>query len=100
LGADSVMFEDTRAITGPSFDDDTLYVRGLTFEQGQRELLRLSLRRNRGNRTAVVKELQIARSSVMKWITQWGLKDEGRDGLEPGEGEGEGDVEDDGAAED
>jgi DNA-binding NtrC family response regulator len=96
LGADSVMFEDTRAITGPSFDDDTLYVRGLTFEQGQRELLRLSLRRNRGNRTAVVKELQIARSSVMKWITQWGLKDEGRDGLEPGEG----DVEDDGADED
>ena len=40
----------------------------------------LSLRRNKGKRAAVVKELQIAKSTVMKRIGQWGLQDEGRPG--------------------
>jgi pSer/pThr/pTyr-binding forkhead associated (FHA) protein len=59
-------------------DDDTLYVRGLTLEEIEREAIRLSLRRNRGKRAAVVRELQIAKSTVMKRIGQWKLHDEGR----------------------
>ena len=55
-------------------------MRGLTLEDIEREAIRLSLRRNRGKRAAVVKELQIAKSTVMKRIGQWGLQDEGRDG--------------------
>ena len=59
-------------------DDDTLYLRGLTLEEIEREAIRLSLRRNRGKRSAVVKELRIAKSTVMKRIGQWGLHEEGR----------------------
>jgi DNA-binding NtrC family response regulator len=55
-----------------------MYVRGLSLEEIEREAIRLSLRRNRGKRAAVVKELQIAKSTVMKRIGQWGLQDEGR----------------------
>jgi DNA-binding NtrC family response regulator len=54
-------------------------VRGLTLEDLEREAIRLSLRRHRGKRAAVVKELQIAKSTVMKRIGQWGLQNEGRD---------------------
>jgi len=76
--AGAVTFEDTRAIPAGTGDDDTLYVRGLTLEEIEREAIRLSLRRNKGTRAAVVKELQIAKSTVMKRIGQWGLQDEGR----------------------
>jgi transcriptional regulator with PAS, ATPase and Fis domain len=74
----AVTFEDTRARSADGGDDDNLYVRGLTLEDIEREAIRLSLRRNRGKRAAVVKELRIAKSTVMKRIGQWGLQDEGR----------------------
>jgi DNA-binding NtrC family response regulator len=76
--AAAVTFEDTRATPADTGDDDTMYVRGLTLEDIEREAIRLSLRRNRGKRAAVVKELQIAKSTVMKRIGQWGLQNEGR----------------------
>ncbi len=76
--ARAVTFEDTRAAPTDGGDDDTLYVRGLTLEEIERESIRLSLRRNRGKRAAVVKELRIAKSTVMKRIGQWGLHEEGR----------------------
>jgi DNA-binding NtrC family response regulator len=74
----AVTFEDTRTTPADTGDDDTMYVRGLTLEEIEREAIRLSLRRNKGKRAAVVKELQIAKSTVMKRIGQWGLADEGR----------------------
>ncbi len=76
--AGAVTFEDTRSTPADTGDDDTMYVRGLTLEEIEREAIRLSLRRNRGKRAAVVKELRIAKSTVMKRIGQWGLQDEGR----------------------
>jgi DNA-binding NtrC family response regulator len=78
VAADAVVFEDTRAGAGEIGDDDTLYVRGLTMEEVEREAIRLSLRRNKGKRAAVVRELQLAKSTVMKRIGQWALKNEGR----------------------
>jgi DNA-binding NtrC family response regulator len=77
--ASAVTFEDARGAGEGAGDDDTLYMRGLTLEDLEREAIRLSLRRHRGKRTAVVKELGIAKSTVMKRIAQWGLQDEGRD---------------------
>jgi DNA-binding NtrC family response regulator len=74
----AVTFEDTRTTPADTGDDDTMYVRGLTLEDIEREAIRLSLRRNKGKRAAVVKELQIAKSTVMKRIGQWGLQNEGR----------------------
>jgi transcriptional regulator with PAS, ATPase and Fis domain len=74
----AVTFEDTRATPADTGDDDTMYVRGLSLEEIEREAIRLSLRRHRGKRAAVVKELQIAKSTVMKRIGQWGLQAEGR----------------------
>jgi DNA-binding NtrC family response regulator len=47
-------------------------------EEVEREAIRLSLRRHRGRRAAVVRELQIAKSTVMKRIGQWSLQNEGR----------------------
>jgi transcriptional regulator with PAS, ATPase and Fis domain len=85
--ASAVVFEDTRAAPGPAGDDDTLFLRGLTLEEIEREAIRLSLRRNRGKRAAVVKELQIAKSTVMKRIAQWKLQDEGRESGAPPEPE-------------
>jgi DNA-binding NtrC family response regulator/pSer/pThr/pTyr-binding forkhead associated (FHA) protein len=79
--ASAVTFEDARGVAAGGGDDDTLYVRGLSMEDLEREAIRLSLRRNRGKRAAVVKELGIAKSTVMKRIAQWRLQDEGR---EPG----------------
>ena len=78
IPASAVTFEDARGAGGAG-DDDSLYVRGLTLEDLEREAIRLSLRRHRGKRAAVVKELQIAKSTVMKRIGQWGLQNEGRD---------------------
>jgi transcriptional regulator with GAF, ATPase, and Fis domain len=83
--AAAVTFDDTRAAGEAAGDHDTLYVRGLTLEDVEREALRLSLRRHQGNRAAVVRELQIAKSTVMKRIAQWGLRQEGRPPGEPGE---------------
>jgi DNA-binding NtrC family response regulator len=80
VGAPAITFEDTRSAPRAGADDDTLYLRGLTLEEIEREAIRLSLRRHRGKRAAVVKELQIAKSTVMKRIAQWGLQDEGRPG--------------------
>jgi transcriptional regulator with GAF, ATPase, and Fis domain len=86
--ASAVAFEDTRAGgPGSAGDDTTLYLPGMTLEDIEREAIRMSLRRNGGKRSAVVKELQIAKSTVMKRIGQWGLQDEGRPGGEPGEDE-------------
>ncbi len=76
----AVTFEDTRGPSSGSGDDATLYLPGLTMEDVEREAIRLSLRRHRGQRSAVVKELQIAKSTVMKRIGQWGLQQEGRSG--------------------
>ena len=78
VGASAVVFEDTRAGSGDTGDDDTLYVRGLTMEEVEREVIRLSLRRHRGQRSAVVRELKIAKSTVLKRIGQWSLQQEGR----------------------
>ena len=85
--ASAVTFEDTRAGPGSAGDDTTLYLPGMTLEDIEREAIRMSLRRNGGKRSAVVKELQIAKSTVLKRIGQWGLQDEGRPGGEPGEDE-------------
>ena len=100
VGADTLAFEDTRAFPGDGGDDDTMFVRGLTLEEIEREAIRLSLRRNHGKRAAVVKELRIAKSTVMKRIAQWGLQDEGRAaGVDPADGVDEGsEGEDDGDA--
>jgi len=85
IPASAVTFEDTRTTPADTGDDDTMYVRGLTLEHIEREAIRLSLRRNKAKRAAVVKELQIAKSTVLKRIAQWGLQDEGR-GARPGGG--------------
>jgi DNA-binding NtrC family response regulator len=82
IPAAAVVFEDTRTGAGDTGDDDTLYVRGLTMEEIEREAIRLSLRRNHGKRAAVVKELQIAKSTVLKRIGQWSMHQEGRPGGE------------------
>ena len=89
--AEAVTFEDTRAFSGDMGDDDTLFVRGLTLEEIEREAIRLALRRHRGKRAAVVKELQIAKSTVLKRIGQWRLQDEGRGG-EAAEAEDDGEA--------
>jgi DNA-binding NtrC family response regulator len=89
--ATAVTFEDTRASAPDTGDDGTLYVRGLSMEEIEREAIRLSLRRNQGKRSAVVKELGIAKSTVLKRIAQWGMQDEGRSGgdsPEPADDEG------------
>jgi DNA-binding NtrC family response regulator len=80
LPASAVTFEDLRPASVPGGDDTTLYLPGLSMEDIEREAIRLSLRRHRGKRAAVVKELQIAKSTVMKRIGQWKLQDEGREG--------------------
>jgi DNA-binding NtrC family response regulator len=90
IPAQAVTFEDTRAVPADAGDDDTLFVRGLTLEDVEREVIRLSLRRNHGKRSAVVKELRIAKSTVMKRIAQWGLQAEGRSSGEPVEPDDEG----------
>ncbi len=90
--AEAVTFEDTRQSPGAGGDDDTLFVRGLSLEEIEREAIRLALRRHRGKRVAVVQELKIAKSTVMKRIAQWGLQREGRapgTGPEADDGEGE-----------
>jgi transcriptional regulator with PAS, ATPase and Fis domain len=87
IAASAVTFEDTRAAPAQAGDDSVLYLRGLSMEEIEREAIRLSLRRNAGRRSAVVKELQIAKSTVLKRITQWGLQDEGRTGAPAEEGD-------------
>jgi len=89
--AGAVTFEDTRTSPGDTGDDDTMFVRGLTLEEIEREAIRLSLRRNKGKRAAVVRELQIAKSTVMKRIGQWGLHNEGRLAGAPPEAEDDAD---------
>jgi len=74
--ASAVVPDDAGA--APAGDHDTLFVRGLTMEDLEREAIRLSLRRHHGKRAAVVKELGLAKSTVMKRIAQWGLQAEGR----------------------
>jgi len=78
LPGSTVTFEDARPVARDG-DDATLYLPGLSLEDIERESIRLSLRRHAGKRSAVVKELRIAKSTVMKRISQWGLQDEGRD---------------------
>ncbi len=86
----AVAFEDTRTAAGDTGDDDTLFVRGLTMEEIEREAIRLSLRRHAGRRAAVVRELRIAKSTVLKRIGQWGLHAEGRGEGAPREEDDEG----------
>ena len=83
VGPGAIALEDTRTAPTAGGDDDTLYLRGLTLEAIEREAIRLSLRRHKGKRAAVVKELDIAKSTVMKRIAQWGLQHEGRPGGAP-----------------
>jgi transcriptional regulator with PAS, ATPase and Fis domain len=91
LPASTVTFEDMRPAAATGGDDATLHLPGLTMEDVEREAIRLSLRRHRGKRAAVVKELQIAKSTVMKRIAQWKLQDEGREPDAPAdEDEGDG----------
>jgi DNA-binding NtrC family response regulator len=90
LPASAVTFEDLRPESQAGGDDTTLYLPGLTMEDVEREAIRLSLRRNRGKRAAVVKELEIAKSTVMKRIAQWGLQAEGREAGAPPEDDDEG----------
>jgi transcriptional regulator with GAF, ATPase, and Fis domain len=90
IPASAVTFEDTRLTPSDTGDDDTLYVRGLSMEEIEREAIRLSLRRNKGMRAAVVRELKIAKSTVMKRIGQWGMHEEGRAAGEPVEEEEDG----------
>ena len=89
LPASAVTFEDLRPAAGPGGDDNNLYLPGLTMDDIEREAIRLSLRRHRGKRSAVVKELQIAKSTVMKRIGQWKLQDEGRESGAPPEDDGD-----------
>jgi transcriptional regulator with GAF, ATPase, and Fis domain len=91
LPASVIAFEDARPAARGG-DDTTLYLPGLTMEEVERECIRLSLRRHGGRRSEVVKELRLAKSTVMKRISQWGLQDEGRDG-----GAGDDGADDDGA---
>jgi DNA-binding NtrC family response regulator len=77
IPASAVSFDDARGAS-TAMDDDALYLRGLTLEEIEREAIRLSLRRHHGKRAAVVAELGLAKSTVMKRIAQWGLQDEGR----------------------
>ncbi len=88
IAASAVTFDDTRGAAATP-GDDTLYLRGLTLEEIEREAIRLSLRRHRGKRAAVVKELGLAKSTVMKRIGQWGLQDEGRSPADSDEADGE-----------
>jgi len=83
IPASAVTFEDTRQAGEAGADDDAIFARGLTMEEVEREAIRLSLRRNGGNRAAVVRELQIAKSTVLKRIGQWSLHHEGRPAGEP-----------------
>jgi DNA-binding NtrC family response regulator len=80
IPASAVTFDEARPAAGGGHDD-TLFLRGLTMEEIEREAIRLSLRRHGGKRASVVKELGLAKSTVMKRIAQWGLQHEGR---EPG----------------
>jgi len=66
--------EGIRLLT--DLDNDALYIRGLTLEQVQREVLRRALRRNGGNRRAVQKELGCAKSTLNTWVREWRLEDE------------------------
>jgi DNA-binding NtrC family response regulator len=79
IPASAITLDDAGSGPPGAGDHDTLYLRGLTLEDLEREAIRLSLRRHRGKRAAVVKELAIAKSTVMKRIAQWGLQHEGRD---------------------
>jgi DNA-binding NtrC family response regulator len=56
-------------------------------EELEREAIRLSLRRHRGQRAAVVRELKIAKSTVLKRIGQWSLQHEGRAPGQPADDE-------------
>ena len=87
LGLEAVLLDDPRDEAPPRAAevDDVIFTRGLTMEEIEREAIRLSLRRNAGKRSAVVRELQIAKSTVMKRINQWGMQSEGRSGAEPPE---------------
>jgi DNA-binding NtrC family response regulator/pSer/pThr/pTyr-binding forkhead associated (FHA) protein len=82
IGPEAVTFEDTRPAGAGATDDATLFLPGLTMEEIEREAIRLSLRRNKGRRAAVVRELQIAKSTVIKRIGQWSMHLEGRIGGE------------------
>jgi len=87
LGLEAVLLDDPRDEAPPRAAevDDVIFTRGLTMEEIEREAIRLSLRRNAGKRSAVVRELQIAKSTVMKRINQWGMQSEGRSSAEPPE---------------
>jgi DNA-binding NtrC family response regulator len=86
LGLEAVVLDDPRDDAPPrAAEEEAIYTCGLSMEEIEREAIRLSLRRNGGKRSAVVRELRIAKSTVMKRINQWGMQAEGRTGAEPPE---------------
>ncbi len=58
-------------------DNCTLNVEGKSLEEVEREVIRLSLRRHRGKRISVMKELQVSKTTLIKKISDWGLQNEG-----------------------
>jgi DNA-binding NtrC family response regulator len=85
VAGSAITFDETRipGSTTAGGDNDVLYLRGLNMVEIEREAIRLSLRRHHGLRSAVVKELEIAKSTVMKRIGQYGMQAEGREGGAP-----------------
>ena len=81
LGAELVVFDapGCEPVHRKS-DHDALQLEGLSLAEVEREAIRLALRRHRGSRAAVVKELGISKTTLLRKIAEWGLQDEGRQG--------------------
>ena len=83
IGPDAVVFDEAVDVPSRWSDNDTLFLRGLTLEDAEREILRLALRRNGGKRVAVSRELGVTKNTLLRRIAEWGLQDEGREADEP-----------------
>jgi DNA-binding NtrC family response regulator len=85
IGPDAVVFDEAVDVPSRWSDNDTLFLRNLTLEDAEREILRLALRRHGGKRVAVSRELGITKNTLLRRIAEWGLQDEGREADEPEE---------------
>jgi DNA-binding NtrC family response regulator/pSer/pThr/pTyr-binding forkhead associated (FHA) protein len=83
LGPDLVISYEVGERAPSRGDNNSLYLEGLSLDEIHREVTRLALRRHKGRRVEVVKELNIAKSTLMSWIQTWGLQNEGRETDEP-----------------
>jgi len=83
LGPDLVISYEVGERAPSRGDNNSLYLEGLSLDEIHREVTRLALRRHKGKRVEVVKELNIAKSTLMSWIQTWGLQNEGRETDEP-----------------